>query len=152
MADQKIPAGDYEMVALLWDEVTSEPGKPFTFTRHRQGDIVTLNEEDARRLVLAGAVVEPGSIERARVAALKQAYEAALAALPAAVKEAGETAPSDEDDDSTDDTGVPEHLVPEHLRINLPDLRAYAGTNDIDLEGATLKADVLAKIIEAESK
>lgn len=55
----KIKAGKYELVALRWDEILSKPGEPFDFTRHHRGDEVTLNVEEARRLVLAGAVVKP---------------------------------------------------------------------------------------------
>lgn len=139
--DDHIPAGKYELTALLWDEITSEPGKPFTFVRHRQGEVVDLNEEDARRLVLAGAAVEPGSIERARVAALRAEYEAALAALP----------PEPEDDDAADEE-VDESALPEHLKgLKVKDLRAYAGTQEIDLKGASKKADILTAILEAES-
>lgn len=56
-----IKAGDYELVALRWDEITSKPGEPLDFVRHHRGDTVTLSVEDARRLVVAGAVVKPGT-------------------------------------------------------------------------------------------
>ena len=56
-----IKAGEYELVALRWDEITSKPGEPFDFVRHRKGDKVTLDVEQARRLVVAGAVVKPGA-------------------------------------------------------------------------------------------
>lgn len=55
-----IKAGEYELTALRWDQITSKPGQPLDFVRHRQGDMVTLNVEDARRLVVAGAVRKPG--------------------------------------------------------------------------------------------
>lgn len=77
-----IKAGSYELVALQWDEPTSKPGEPFTFVRHRRGDTVELDEEEARRLVLAGAVVEPGSREKAAAELAKAQFAAALAALP----------------------------------------------------------------------
>lgn len=52
-----IRPGTYLLTAKLWDEITSRPGQPFDFTRHRRGDIVDLNIEDARRLVVAEAVI-----------------------------------------------------------------------------------------------
>ncbi|MFW6776077.1 hypothetical protein ACOACO_17470 [Nocardioides sp. CPCC 205120] len=55
-----IKAGEYVLVALRWDEITSEPGRPLDFTRHRQGDTVTLNVGDAKRLWAAGAIRKPG--------------------------------------------------------------------------------------------
>lgn len=163
-----IKGGEYELVAEMWDEVTSEPGKPFTFERHRKGDLVTLSDEDARRLVLAGAVVVPGSVEEARVEALRQAYEAALAQLPPKVREDGTVEPAvvvpagEADSTATGITagpgeagvGADESALPEHIRElkTLEDLRAYAGSNDIDLKGATKKADIQAAIVAAEAE
>lgn len=51
-------AGRYELVAIVWDELTSKPGRPDIFVRHRQGDIVQLDAAEATRLLAAGAVVE----------------------------------------------------------------------------------------------
>lgn len=79
-------AGRYELVAKLWEEPTSKPGEPYTYKRHVEGDLVDLDDEQARRLVAAGAVIEPGARERAAALAAKAAYEAALAALPDSVK------------------------------------------------------------------
>jgi hypothetical protein len=77
-----ITAGEYELVALQWDQQTSKPREPFDFVRHRQGDRVTLNVEDARRLYAAGAVVKPGEREAAAAAAAAAAFQAALALVP----------------------------------------------------------------------
>ncbi len=77
-----IKAGTYELAALQWDQVLSAPGEPFNFKRHRRGDKVKLDVEEARRLVTAGAVVEPGARERAVYALAVAQLEAAKAALP----------------------------------------------------------------------
>ncbi len=77
-----VKAGTYELVADLWDEPLSKPGEPFDFKRHRTGDKVTLDVEEARRLVTAGAVVKPGEREKAALAAAQAALQAALAAIP----------------------------------------------------------------------
>jgi hypothetical protein len=77
-----IKAGTYELVATQWDRITSEPGKPLTFERYRRGDKVKLDEADAKRLMLAGAIVEPGSIQRAAAERARAQYLAALAQLP----------------------------------------------------------------------
>lgn len=84
MADvNDIKAGDYELVADHWDETTSEPdARIWTYVRHYKGETVTLNEEDAKRLVLSGAVVEPGSRELAAAQRLRAQYQALLAQMP----------------------------------------------------------------------
>lgn len=79
-------ASRYELISLFWEEPTSKPGETYTFERHVRGDLVDLSHEEARRLLAAGAVVKPGSRERAAAEAAKAAYEAALAALPDDVK------------------------------------------------------------------
>lgn len=90
-----IKAGTYELVALRWDEPTSKPGEPFTFVRHRRGDKVELSESEAKRLVLAGAVVEPGALERSAAERARREYEAALAQVPDVVRaEMGGAEPS----------------------------------------------------------
>jgi hypothetical protein len=76
----EVKAGKYELVAVSWDEITSKPGEPLVFTRHRQGDVIDLNVEDARRLVTAGAVVKPGSRQEAQA-------QVALANLRAALEQ-----------------------------------------------------------------
>jgi hypothetical protein len=95
-----VKAGKYELVATSWDEPTSKPGDPFSYKRHRRGDIVTLNDEEARRLVRAGAVVKPGERERgvaeqlaAQAQAAQRAYEEAL--RKAAPEPQTSAAPSD---------------------------------------------------------
>lgn len=52
----KVTAGKYELIVPRWDQITSKPGEPLDFVRHRRGDVVDLNVEDARRLMRAGAV------------------------------------------------------------------------------------------------
>ena len=149
----EIKAGEYELLSELFDQPLSKPeDKVFRFKRYRRGAIVTLNEEEAKRLVLAGAVVEKGALQRAAVAAAKAAYEAALAALgpvPDGV-DLAEAAPTGEtpEEDGGDDSAVPEHL---RSLKTIADLRAYAGTNDIDLGSYTLKADIVAAIVQAEA-
>lgn len=167
--DDDIKAGEYELTAELWDEITSKPGQPFTFKRHRKGELVDLNAEDARRLVLAGAVVEPGSIERAQVEALRQQYLAALAALPPEVVDAGtadasgpvvggsEGAPAGsgsapapvvvEGEDEGDDSALPPHIQ----GMTVDDLKTYAATNDIDVKGLKAKGEIQAAIVKAEA-
>lgn len=76
-----IKAGKYELVALRWDKITSKPTEPLDFVRYRKGDVIDLNVEDARRLVLAGAVVKPGSRQEAQAAAALANLRAALAQL-----------------------------------------------------------------------
>ena len=80
-APDEIPAGEYEVASIQLDVITSEPGRPLTYKRYRRRDLVTLDAAEARRLVLAGAVVEPGALEQAAALAAKAAYDAALAAL-----------------------------------------------------------------------
>lgn len=88
-----VKAGKYQLVAPRWDQITSKPGEPLEFIRHRRGAIVELNTEDAKRLVGAGAVVKPGQLEKtkaeqARAIAERAAaeYQAILAGLPEDVR------------------------------------------------------------------
>lgn len=82
-----ITAGRYEVVCEQWDEILSKPNEPLDFVRHVKGDLVDLDVAEARRLLKAGAVVEPGARERAAAQAARMQYEAALAALPTAVRD-----------------------------------------------------------------
>lgn len=82
-----VKGGEYQLVAERWDETTSKPGEPFTFRRHRKGDKVTLSESEARRLVMAGAVVKPGELERRAAATALAQYKAALALVPDELRE-----------------------------------------------------------------
>ena len=88
MADvQDIKAGDYELVADHWDELTSEPDAKFaTYERHVKGDIVTLSEEDAKRLVGSGAAIEPGAREKALALQLQAQLATLLAQMPDAIR------------------------------------------------------------------
>ena len=88
-----VKAGKYQLVAVRWDQITSKPGEPLDYVRHRKGAIVDLNAEDAKRLVAAGAVVRPGQLEKtkaeqARAQAERAAaeYQAILAGLPEDVR------------------------------------------------------------------
>lgn len=94
-----VKAGKYQLVAVRWDQITSKPGEPLDYVRHRRGAIVDLNAEDAKRLVAAGAVVKPGQLEKtkaeqARALAERAAaeYQAILAGLPEDVRK--EVAPA----------------------------------------------------------
>jgi len=87
MDPTQIKAGRYELVALSWDEPMSKPGEPYEYVHHVKGDRVQLNVEEARRLVLSGAVTEPGAAQKARAEALRASYEASLAALPPDVRD-----------------------------------------------------------------
>jgi hypothetical protein len=78
-----IEAGKYELLAVRWDELTSKPGEALTFVRHKKGDIVDLNVEEARRLFLAGAVGKPGELQRQEYERAKAQLAAAEAALAA---------------------------------------------------------------------
>ncbi|WP_027500411.1 hypothetical protein [Rhodococcus sp. UNC363MFTsu5.1] len=49
-------AGEYLLVALQWDQITSKPGQPTDFRRFRRGDVVELTAAEAQRLLKAGAV------------------------------------------------------------------------------------------------
>jgi hypothetical protein len=77
----EIKAGKYELVAERWDKITSKPTEPLDFVRYRKGDVIDLNVDEARRLVLAGAVVKPGSREEAQATAALQQLRVALEAL-----------------------------------------------------------------------
>lgn len=88
-----VKAGKYQLVAVRWDQITSKPGEPLDYIRHRRGAIVDLTAEDAKRLVAAGAVVKPGQLEKtkaeqARALAERAAaeYQAILAGLPEDVR------------------------------------------------------------------
>ncbi len=94
-----VKAGKYQLVAVRWDQITSKPGEPLDYIRHRKGAIVDLNAEDAKRLVAAGAVVKPGQLEKNKAEQAKAIadraaaeYQAILAGLPADVRR--EVAPS----------------------------------------------------------
>jgi hypothetical protein len=78
----EIKGGEYELLADSWDETTSKINEPYTFVRHYRGEVLTLSEEDARRLVPVGAVGEVGGREKAQLEAAKAQYLAALAQVP----------------------------------------------------------------------
>lgn len=84
----RMPAGQYVLVAELFDQPLSEPGEEFRFKRHRRGDVVTLTAPEARRLLGCGAVIESEDPQRAAYASALDAYRRArdteerLAELP----------------------------------------------------------------------
>lgn len=82
---EDVKGGKYELIVLSWDELVSKPGDPVEFKRHTKGDIVTLNVEDANRLVRAGAVVKPGEREKSAAERLRVAAEAAQKAYDEAL-------------------------------------------------------------------
>ncbi|MGN7134565.1 hypothetical protein ACTHQY_14965 [Rhodococcoides corynebacterioides] len=151
----QITAGEYELVAALFDQPTSKPGEPFDFHRYRQGDIVTLDAAEAKRLFAAGAVVVPGTRQKAEAEALRVAYEAALAALPDDVRaqvlatQAGT---------SVDGLAAPAASVPSTEAVQPPkaaskdDWVAYAvasGWAEADAEKLT-KKDLIARLTESD--
>jgi len=83
-----IQAGDYELVAELYDQPAPglKPSDPFDFTRYKKGDVVNLSVTEAKRLVTAGAVVKPGEAEKMRAQAMAASMQAHLAALPDEVR------------------------------------------------------------------
>ena len=89
MDPNDIKGGKYVLIAEQWDEYvagpgTSKPTEPFDFVRHRQGDEVELSKSEARRLVLANAVVSLEDYEKATAeptAAAPVLDDAGLAAL-----------------------------------------------------------------------
>lgn len=108
-----VKAGKYQLVAVRWDQITSKPGEPLDYVRHRRGDVVDLNTEDAKRLVAAGAVVKPGQLEKSAVEQARalaeraqRDYEAALAGLPEDVRTevAPATVPNTGSDGSSTDS------------------------------------------------
>ena len=78
-----VKAGKYQLVAVRWDQITSKPGEPLDYVRHRKGAIVDLNAEDAKRLVAAGAIVKPGQLEKTKAEQARAQAERAAAAIAA---------------------------------------------------------------------
>lgn len=120
---EDIEAGEYVLTSLRWDEVISKPGEPFNFRRHRRGDVVELNVEDARRLVLGGAVKKKGDSDPAQTLD-------------------GPSVPPGEDPDSDPDAASasssekpPVHEAP--ARHTIADVKAYVG-DDVDKAAAIL--------------
>ncbi|SFA60830.1 hypothetical protein SAMN05444374_11634 [Rhodococcoides kroppenstedtii] len=150
-----VTAGDYELVAALWDQQVSKPGEPFDFRRYRAGDIVTLDVEEARRLVAAGAVVPPGSRQKAAAEAARAAYELALAQLPDSIRrEVLET----QTGASVDGVSAPGATSDRAEAVQPPkaaskdDWVAYAvasGWSEADAEKLT-KKDLIARLTESD--
>jgi hypothetical protein len=141
-APDAIKAGKYELVALSWDEPTSKPGEPFAYKRHVRGDVITLDVEQARRLVLAGAVVKPGEREKARIAQLQAQLQAQLAALPPEVREQlkADAEPAKSEPPTPPGTPAAASYGPPARNGSRDDWAAYAltlGATEADLEGQT---------------
>lgn len=135
-----VTAGKYQLVSPRWDQITSKPGEPLDYIRHRRGDIVELNAEDAKRLVAAGAVVKPGALEKAKAEQARELaeraaadYRAILAGLPEDVRSevAPETVPQTPQGGDGSDTGGGDRVE---------DVLASVG-NDADKAQAALDAE-----------
>lgn len=142
MADvSDVKAGKYQLVALRWDKILSKPGEPFDFKRYHRGDEITLDVEDARRLVAAGAVVKPGELERQRAEEAKRAYEAAMALVPDSLRE--------EDTGATGETGgaeVPADFDPERPdKYNVDVVQAYLASASEEQRRQVVDAEASGK-------
>jgi hypothetical protein len=56
LTEPSAPAGEYEIVAVVWNELTSGPDEPKQYRRHYRGQVVHLEAPDAARLLRTGAV------------------------------------------------------------------------------------------------
>jgi hypothetical protein len=86
-------SGFYELTCHSWDElyvvlipnpVNGVLGEHERFRQHLKGDIVNLEHKQAKRLLAAGAVVVPGTVELARAEAAEHRAVAAAAEAKAA--------------------------------------------------------------------
>lgn len=62
MAETNAKAGKYRLTAAVWREVTKRndtTGQPTEWVKHRRGDLVELDAEQATRLLKAGNVEDP---------------------------------------------------------------------------------------------
>jgi len=119
-----IKAGRYQLVAARFDQQTSGPNDPFTFKRYVRGDVVTLDVEEAERLLRAGAVVEEGALEKADAEAKLAAAVAALQLLPDELRSAITAGVLGLDDD--EEPAVPTEVAGEleALRTQLAEAQA----------------------------
>ncbi len=90
--DGRSIAGTYELTADSWDElvvvvsnhpVTGQPVEVEHFVRHEKGDLVHLTDAQARRLLAAEAVVNPGEREAALASSPEATIDAARRDLQA---------------------------------------------------------------------
>lgn len=130
---------EYELVSIFWDEITSKPNEPLDFVRHRRGDRVQLDSEQARRLLAAGAVVEPGAREAAALAQAKAEYERAAAAFEAVKRATPDTVL---DEVTKEPSGAPS--LPFDINAGVKDLLKYVD-DDVDRAKAVLAAEKQAK-------
>jgi hypothetical protein len=76
-------AGKYVLLDLFWDERTNDLDKAIpVFTRHKQGEVLDLDEGEATRLLEAGSVEPEGARKHDEFAAARDRFRAALANLP----------------------------------------------------------------------
>lgn len=81
LTEEQAPEGEYTLLVKTWHQLTSAPGTMVkTFRTHHRGAKVSLNSEEAERLLRAGAVA-PTTKEQA---------ESAAAQAPSAVDKAVE--------------------------------------------------------------
>lgn len=149
----KVTAGEYQLIAALFDQQTSKLGEPFDFKRYRKGDVVTLNVEEAKRLVAAGAVVEPGSIERAAAEQARRVYENALAALPDSVRREVLAVQNGEPSTLPDavDADTVERPAKSHSKAKWEDYAVHLGWDRAAAEALT-KTDLIAAIDENDDE
>lgn len=113
---------EYELAADKFTQVTSEPGKPLTYTKYVKGDKVKLDEARAQELIDAGALVDPNATD--------------------AGKPGGETkAPTGTDPNAP---AYPEGVPSDEWTAK--QLAAWSGDNNVDLKGATSKKDTWAAV------
>lgn len=100
-----IKGGKYQLVAEVWDRILSDPGQPYNFERFVKGDVVTLTDSEAKRLVSSGAFVKPGEFERLAVEQLKAQLALAEAQVEAAQARLDDADGADSDGDGEKGTG-----------------------------------------------
>jgi hypothetical protein len=133
-----IKAGRYQLVSARFDQQTSKPNDPFTFKRFVRGEVVTLDAEDAERLLRAGAVVEEGALEKADAEAKLAAAVAALQLLPDEIRNtltAGVLGQDDDEEAATVSTEL------EELRTQLAEAQAALAATQSGGDRASNGAD-----------
>jgi hypothetical protein len=99
MADSSLPpAGDYELLAARWDEITKtdSANRPLDWVTHTRGDIVTLSQVEAYRLLRGPTPAVKPSTKRQENNANVQAAQA-VSAFPAAAAAAVSPVPASAD-------------------------------------------------------
>jgi hypothetical protein len=111
-------AGKYVLLDTLWDERVNPVTETVpVFKRHRQGEVLDLDEAEATRLADAGSIAVEGEREARELEAARNRYRAALAALPDDLRhKLGEV-----DLDELADREIPV----EELSVHHPDARGF---------------------------